>query len=75
MFFIPVFDLLEITQIPKYNVFTLVASIGGSLGLFVGVSFIHFVEAFVFIVDLVSFVFCRLISERLTSTEYVLYMT
>lgn len=35
---------LELTQIPKMNEFSLISSIGGSLGLFIGVRFLSFVE-------------------------------
>lgn len=47
------FSTLNITQIPKMNVFSLISNIGGSLGLFIGISFLSFVELLEFFFDLV----------------------
>lgn len=41
----------KITQIPKMNIFSLIASIGGSLGLFIGARFLSCVEIMEFIID------------------------
>lgn len=37
-------SLLEITQIPKTSMIDLISNIGGTLGLFVGMTFLSFVE-------------------------------
>lgn len=43
---------LEIIQILKMNEFNLLASIGGSLGLFIGVRFLSLVEVIEFFIDI-----------------------
>jgi hypothetical protein len=48
---------LEITQIPKINEYSLIASIGGSLGLFVGIRFLSLVEVVEYIIDLIYVIF------------------
>lgn len=48
---------LEITQIPKLNGFSLIASIGGSLCLFVGIRFLSFVEVLEYFFDLFYVIF------------------
>lgn len=50
-FFLTDFSTLKITQIPKMRPFDLIANIGGSFGLFVGISFLSFIEVFEFIID------------------------
>lgn len=42
---------LKITQIPKTNYFSLISAIGGSLGVFIGVRFLSFVEVLEFIIE------------------------
>jgi hypothetical protein len=52
------FSFLKITQIPKTSPFSFIsADIGGALGLFMGISFLNFIEMFEFILDvfLISF--------------------
>lgn len=44
-------SFFKITQIPKMNTFSLIASIGGSLGLFIGARFLSLVEIMEFIID------------------------
>lgn len=46
------FTSLKISQIPKMNGFSFVSNIGGSLGLFMGISFLNFVEIIELIGDL-----------------------
>lgn len=41
----------KITQIPKMNRFSLISSIGGSLGLFVGISFLSLIEILEFVIE------------------------
>ena len=38
------FDYTEIKEIPKYNIFSLISSIGGLLSLFIGLKFLSFIE-------------------------------
>lgn len=59
LFYFSVNDLstLKITQIPKMTVFDFVANIGGTLGLFVGVSFLSFVELLELSIDLFFILF------------------
>lgn len=47
------FSTLAIRQIPKMNSFLLVSNVGGSLGLFFGISFLSFVEILEFLIELV----------------------
>jgi hypothetical protein len=57
-FFVSDFSSLKITQIPKTTPFSFIsADIGGALGLFMGISFLNFIEMFEFILDifLISF--------------------
>lgn len=42
---------LEIIQIPKMNSFDLVSNVGGLLGLFIGITFLSFVEVLELIID------------------------
>lgn len=58
-FAVPDFSSLKIDQIPKMNEFAFLSNIGGSLGLFMGISFLSFVEIFEFIVDvfLIAFIY------------------
>ena len=51
------FSYLEITQIPKLNFFSLISNIGGSLGLFIGFSFLSLVEILEFIIDIILIIF------------------
>lgn len=43
---------LEITQIPKMTTYDLISNVGGTLGLFVGISFLSFVEFFQLIFEI-----------------------
>lgn len=63
LFFFSVVDFssLEITQIPKMNGFSLISNIGGALGLFMGISFLNFIEIFEFIIDIFFLVFWKAI--------------
>jgi len=54
-FFISDYSSLVINQIPKTDVFSLVSSIGGNLGLFIGISFLSFVEIFEFFIKTIYF--------------------
>lgn len=45
------FSTLTITQIPKMNLFYYISNIGGSLGLFVGISFLSFAELLEFFIE------------------------
>lgn len=51
------FSSLQITQIPKMNAFSLISSVGGSLGLFIGISFLSFVEILEFLIELIFLLF------------------
>ncbi len=53
-FYLRDFSYLNITQIPKTDVFTFINNIGGGLGLFMGLAFPNFVEFFQFIVDILA---------------------
>lgn len=59
-FYVNDFSTLEIKQSAKITSFDLISSIGGLLGVFVGVSFLSFMEIFEFIID----VFFVLFIER-----------
>lgn len=54
---VPDFSSLKITQIPKMNGFHFLSNIGGSLGLFMGISFLNSVEFLCIIIDVFSVVF------------------
>jgi hypothetical protein len=45
------FSTLVITQIPKMTLFTLISYIGGTLGLFIGMSFLNIFEIFEFLIE------------------------
>lgn len=45
------FSTLKITQIPKMNPYSFIASIGGSLGLFIGARFLSCVEILEFVIE------------------------
>lgn len=51
------FSSLEISQIPKMTGFSYISNIGGSLGLFMGISFLSFVELIEFFIDVVFLIF------------------
>lgn len=51
------FSSLNITQIPKISEFNFLSEIGGSLGLFMGLSILHFIEVVEFIIDLFTLAF------------------
>lgn len=51
------FSSLEIKQIPKMTVFSFISNVGGSLGLFMGVSFLSFVELIEFFIDMFFLMF------------------
>lgn len=57
------FSSLEITQIPKMNGFSLISNIGGALGLFMGISFLNFIEIFEFIIDIFFLIFWNAIKK------------
>jgi hypothetical protein len=46
------FSSLEISQIPKMSVFNLISSIGGALGLFIGIRFMSLVEVIELFIDI-----------------------
>lgn len=48
------FSFLDITQIRKMDQYALIAGVGGTLGLWMGVSLLNFVE---FVIDIFSIVF------------------
>lgn len=54
---VPDFSSLKITQIPKMNEFHFLSNIGGSLGLFMGISFLNSVEFLNIIIDVFSVAF------------------
>ncbi len=45
----------KIEQIPKTELFDLVSNIGGTLGLFIGVSFLSFIEFFELIFEVILY--------------------
>lgn len=49
---------LEIRQTPKTNQYALVSSIGGALGLFIGIRFLSMVELLEYLAD-IFFIFYR----------------
>ncbi len=51
------FSTLKITQIPKMNEFSLISSIGGSLGLFIGIRFLSLVEVLEFLIEVFFVIF------------------
>ena len=51
---------LIITQIPKISLFDLISNIGGTLSLFIGISFFSLVELFEFLI----YVFCAIVSIK-----------
>ena len=51
------FSSLKITQIPKTNGWSFVSNLGGSLGLFMGISFLNFIELFAYIIDILFIIF------------------
>lgn len=55
----PDFTSLKIDQIPKMNGFSFLSNIGGSLGLFMGISFLSFIEILAFIIDVFLLAFIR----------------
>ena len=44
----------EIVQIPKYTIFSLISSIGGALGVFIGIRFLSIIEFIEFFIELFS---------------------
>jgi len=46
------FSTLNITQIPKTDMFTFINNIGGGLGLFMGIAFPNIIEFLQFITDI-----------------------
>ena len=51
------FSSLEITQIPKFTSFNLVSTIGGTLGIFVGIRFLSIVEVVELFMDILVVTF------------------
>lgn len=51
-FYLADLSTLEITQIPKMTTYDLISNVGGTLGLFVGISFLSFVEFFQLIFEI-----------------------
>ncbi len=49
--FFPKLEYTEISQIPKTTVFDLISSVGGSLGLFMGLSLMSFVQLFNILIE------------------------
>jgi hypothetical protein len=47
----------RITEIPKTELIDLIASIGGNLGLFIGISFLSFAELFELIIEIIVILF------------------
>ena len=43
---------IEFVEVPKINIFALISSIGGALGLFIGLKFLSFIEFFEFIIEI-----------------------
>ena len=56
-FFVSEFSSLVVCQIAKMDMFALVSSVGGTLGLFVGLSFLSFFEFFEFCVHFLQIVY------------------
>ena len=50
-------SFFKITQIPKMNEFSLISSIGGSLGLFIGISFLSFIEILDFLIEVLYIIY------------------
>ena len=46
------FSYREISQVPKLNFFSLTSSIGGALGLFIGLKFLSFIEFVEFLIEI-----------------------
>jgi hypothetical protein len=55
------FSSLEISQIPKMSVFNLISSIGGALGLFIGIRFMSLVEVVELFMDILIAIFPKLL--------------
>ncbi len=53
------FSYLEITQVPKTNGFTFLSYVGGAMGLFMGLSFLSFIEVFELIIDVLLTAFAN----------------
>ena len=51
------FSYNEFVEVPKVNIFTLISSIGGALGLFIGLKFLSFIEFFEFIIEITFILF------------------
>jgi hypothetical protein len=51
------FSTLQITQIPKTTPFAFISNVGGALGLFMGLSFLNFIEMFEFIFEITFITF------------------
>jgi len=51
------FSTLNITQIPKTDLFTFINNIGGGLGLFMGIAFPNIIEFLQFITDICMIAF------------------
>lgn len=51
---------LVIRQIPKSSIFDLIANVGGLMGLFIGASFLSFVEIFEFFIEIILVLLCVL---------------
>ncbi len=56
-------DYTKIEQIPKSELFDLISNIGGTLGLFIGVSFLSLVEIIEIIFELIKFLIKKLINK------------
>lgn len=52
---------IEVTQIPKYTMFDLVSLLGGSLSLFLGMSFLSIIEIFEFLIEIIYVNFNRIL--------------
>ena len=58
------FSSLEISQIPKMSVFNLISSIGGALGLFIGIRFMSLVEVVELFIDILIAIFPKTLTVQ-----------
>lgn len=55
-FFFDVLNYMEITQYPKMDVSELLSNVGGTLGLFLGISLLTFIEIFEFSIEIINMI-------------------
>ena len=53
------FSSLKITQIPKTTPFSFISSVGGTVGIFMGMTLLNFIEMFQFLFEIVVVIFCK----------------